>query len=378
MYRTFLLPTGLLAGTIIGAGIFAIPYVFSKAGVGLGFFYLALGGVAYTLVHLMYADVIMRTRGDHRFPGYAGLYLGRPGFLLAFWIGVMEMVLVMTIYLILSQSFGKLLAPGLGGMNEVFLFWVLGSLAIFASLERMTVLETVIAVGILLIILTIFGLGIVNIENVSRINWQPNWSLLFLPLAPVLFSLSGRVAIPALVKYTTSFKNGRMLAAVRRAIVWGTSVPVIVYALFAIGILGLSSAVTEDAITGLVGAAPQWLLVAIGILGLFTLWSSYIIVGYDVNSILTRDFKLGQSVRLLTVVVAPLALFIFGLRSFLVLVSFAGGIFLALEGLLIIAMWFRANNVLKSSSLLMRGISPILIWITVLVFLAALGYQVFS
>ena len=101
MFKSFLLPTGLLAGTIIGAGIFALPYVFAKAGLVAGFFYLALGGIAYTVVHLMYADVIMRTRSAHRFPGYAGLYLGRFGFILAVLIGVLEMILVMTIYLIL-------------------------------------------------------------------------------------------------------------------------------------------------------------------------------------------------------------------------------------------------------------------------------------
>lgn len=378
MIKSFLLPTGLLAGTIIGAGIFSLPYVFAKAGMVVGIFYLILGGMAYTMVHLMYADVIMRTKGNHRFPGYAGAYLGRPGFFLAILTGVIEMVLVMTIYLILSQSFGNLITPHLGGEGEVFLFWLLGSLTIFASLKKITFLETCISVGILAIIATLFILGFSSGENIARIQWMPNIAALFLPLAPVLFSLSGRVAIPSLVKYTTSLHKGRMDRIVRRAVIWGTMVPVIVYLLFVLGIGGLSAPVSEDAITGLVGQVAPSLLLIIGILGLFTLWSSYIVVGFDINSILLHDFKFGRALRLCIVVVLPLLLFIFGLRGFLELVSFVGGIFLAIEGLLIITMWWRANRVLKSSSLLMKGIPRALIALTAFTFLGALVYQIWG
>lgn len=378
MLKSFLLPTGLLASTIIGAGIFALPYVFAKSGMALGILYLVAGGIAYTIVHLMYADVIMRTKGDHRFPGYAGHYLGRFGFLLAVVTGVLEMVLVMTIYLILSQSFGNLITPHLGGEAEVILFWLFGSATIFVSVKRLTLLETLISVGILGIIATLFVLGFSNGENIAAIQWAPNITALFLPLAPVLFALSGRVAIPSLIKYTTSLRRHRMDKAVRRAIIWGTLIPVVVYFFFIIGISGLSSPVTEDSISGLIGKVSDTLLWVIGVLGLFTLWSSYIVVGFDINSILVHDFKFKRTARLIIVVILPLLLFILGLRNFLGLVSFVGGIFLAIEGLLVITMWWRANHKLKSSSLLMRGVPTILIWLTILTFLGALVNQLFS
>ncbi len=376
--RSFLLPASLLAGTIIGAGIFALPFVFAKAGVVLGLFYLFLGGIAYTIVHLMYADVIMRTDGDHRFPGYAGVYLGKLGFSLAIFTSIIEMVLVMTIYLVLSQSFGNLITPQLGGETGIFLFWFLGSLTIFASLKRITFMETLISIGILGIIVILFILGFSKGENIARIEWMPNITALFLPLAPVLFSLSGRVAIPSLVKYTTSLHKNRVDLAVRRAITWGTLIPAFVYFLFVIGISGLSSPVTEDAITGLVGQVSPALLFVIGILGLLALWSSYIVVGLDINSALASDFKFKKPLRLFIVVALPLLLFIFGLRNFLALISFVGGIFLAIEGLLIISMWWRANRVLKSSSLLMKNIPRALIALTALTFLTALIYQIWG
>ena len=69
MYKNFILPAGLLAETIIGAGMFALPYVFQKSGIGLGLFYLFFFGLVSILIHLMYADIILRTSENHRFAG---------------------------------------------------------------------------------------------------------------------------------------------------------------------------------------------------------------------------------------------------------------------------------------------------------------------
>ena len=196
------------------------------------------------------------------------------------------------------------------------------------------------------------------------------------PACPgTLFAL-GRVAIPSLVKYTTALKHQNMHRTVRRAIICGTAVPAIVYLLFVLGITGASHQVSEDAISGLIGNVSQPFLIAIAIFGLFALWSSYIVVGYDVAGILEHDFKAPRSVQLLLVVVAPFALFVFGLRNFIELIGFVGGIFLALEGIIVTAMWYRANRKLRSSSLLMRGVPQILIVLGTLTFFAALAYQI--
>ena len=39
-FSQFIFPTSLLAGTIIGAGMFALPYLFEKSGIILGLLYL--------------------------------------------------------------------------------------------------------------------------------------------------------------------------------------------------------------------------------------------------------------------------------------------------------------------------------------------------
>ena len=68
---------GLLVGMIIGAGMFALPFSFSKVGLWRGLFLFALVFFLSLILHLRYAAVIYATPGRHRFPGYVNLHLGK-------------------------------------------------------------------------------------------------------------------------------------------------------------------------------------------------------------------------------------------------------------------------------------------------------------
>ena len=68
-----------LVGTVIGAGIFGIPYVVAKIGFLPGIFYLLTLGTLVLFLNLLYGEVILRTPGDHQLTGYAEIYLGKFG-----------------------------------------------------------------------------------------------------------------------------------------------------------------------------------------------------------------------------------------------------------------------------------------------------------
>ncbi|OGY63032.1 MAG: hypothetical protein A2745_00855 [Candidatus Harrisonbacteria bacterium RIFCSPHIGHO2_01_FULL_44_13] len=374
LYRSLILPASILAGTIIGAGIFSLPFVFQTAGLSLGFIYLALASVVYIFLHLMYADVIIRTSESHRFVGYAKIYLGSRAFWLSILMTVVEMIFVMTIYLTLSQSFSNLVTTFGSNLEKLLIFWFLGSAAVFMSLRRIALLEFLIVGGILLIISLIFVLGLNNFLNLPAADFFPNFSMIFLPLAPLLFSLSGRVAIPALVDYLKDKPDAVRL--VKKSVIVGTLAPAVLYGLFVVGVLGLSSNVSEDAVSGLIGQAPGWILLAVGILGLLSLWSSYIVVGLDINKSLVYDFKLPVWLRFLLVVMAPLLLYLSGFQSFIGLVSFVGGVFLSLEGIFIICMWLKANKVLAKPPVLLKKANIVVIGFLFLILAAALSYEI--
>src|SRR5271157_5851443 len=131
MFKKFILPSSLLMASIIGAGIFALPYVFQKAGIIVGLFYLIIFAAVFALIHLMYGDVIIKTGERHRFVGYANKYLGVGGRWLAVLTSIIGTLFILTVYLILAISFIKLLWPAGPETYKILIFWIIASAAIF-------------------------------------------------------------------------------------------------------------------------------------------------------------------------------------------------------------------------------------------------------
>lgn len=340
MYKKILLPVGLLSATIIGAGVFALPYVFHSAGLIPGVFYLALFGGVFVLIHLMYADTILKTQGSHRFAGYAEIYLG--GF--AKWLTALAtiagMILILVVYLILSASFINLIIPGAFNSYGILIFWFLGSLAIFLKINRLALSEFIITLSIATIILIIFIFGLGNLNQVVSRLVIFDFPYLFIPYGAVLFSLNGRVAIPQIINYFQ--KNNLPPLKAKTPIILGTLIPAIIYFLFVAAILALSGNVSPDAVSGLINGLPLWVLKLLGILGIISIWSTYIVIGRDVENSLEYDFRFPKLLASFAVILLPLILYLVGFKNFLNLVSFVGGVFVGLEGILIVLIWMRA------------------------------------
>lgn len=341
-YRNFALPVGMLAGAIIGAGVFSLPYVLHPLGGGVTFVYIATLGCLFALVHLFYADLVLRTPGTLNFVGIARHYLGAPGLWLTLLTGVVQMFFVLLIYLVLSKSFFALLPSAVASWG-VMLFWLLGSAAIFLSMRRFAAVEFLITLGIVGImgftfVLSLRSGGALIAPAASPFPFQ----LAFLAIGPVLFSLSGRVAVAEVVAY---FNRDIVRAPhIRRAVFWGTLIPAAFYFLFVIAVWALAPAVTTDAVTGLRGSISLRALALLGALGILSLWSSYIIVGLNVKNILRDDLRWPPLAAGALVVALPLAFYGIGFTNFLRLVEFTGGTFLALEGILVLLLWQRANR----------------------------------
>lgn len=375
-YRDFLLPTGLLAGTIIGAGVFALPFVFVRGGLAAGFGYLLLAAGVYAIVHLLYADVIVSTPDEHRFVGYLARYLGTWSTPLAIAVSIVEMVFVMTIYLILSASFIHLIVPAAPPLVAIAVFWAAASFPIFAGLRKISIFEFLVSLGMLSIMSAIFAIGVGGFSRADVSLFTGELADILLPFGPLLFALSGRVAIPSTVAYFKLPGVGHRTSHIPPVIIAGTVVPAALYALFVVGVIGLSPLVAPDALSGLSGLHPA-ILTAVGILGLLALWSSYFVVGIDVRAILHFDLKWRPLATAALVLAAPLTLYLLGFQSFIGLVSLVGGIFLGLEGLLIIALWLAARKKIGGTSPLAPWVGSVTVACAAATFAVAFAYELY-
>ena len=77
--RLFFFATAMLMTTIVGVGMFGLPFVGAQAGfpIAAGFLVL-LAGIIIT-IHLLYGEIVCKTKERHRLVGYTGHYLGKWG-----------------------------------------------------------------------------------------------------------------------------------------------------------------------------------------------------------------------------------------------------------------------------------------------------------
>ena len=356
-------PAGFLASMIIGAGMFALPYVFREAGIVAGLFYLVIFAGVFIAIHRMYAQIVVETKGEHRLVGYAKIYLGQWGFWVSLLTSGIGFLLILTAYLALASDFLGFIFPGLPGAVGLYIFWFVSSFAVLLSLRRLAKLEFVATVAIGAIIFTLFIAGLLRGGEVSAPLFNSKFVLV--PYGVVLFSLSGRAAISSLYAY---YKRRKLdVSKIYGAVTWGTIVPVILYIFFVLAIFLLSgSAVSPDALSGLVDSVPRALLMLTGFLGVFVLWTSYFFLGLEVKGVLHLDLGIKSWLATLVVFFAPIALYLSGLSNFIQLIGIAGGIFLAIESVLVVVIYSKLKG--------WRALNTFL----VIVFLAGIIYQFFQ
>ncbi len=341
MFKSLIIPAIILAGTIIGAGFFALPFLFQEAGLVSGLFLLACLVPVMWLIHAMYADVIIKNKEGLHFPAYAKKYLGQGGYALSLLAVILGMFLTLTVYLLLSTSFFAIIFPNTPPLTSLILFWIISSVPVFLALKKIAGLEIFATLGMFTMIVAIFFIGKNNF-NFGEFAFPKSAVLAFIPYGAILFSLAGRTAIPVVVDYFR--KNKIAFKKISSALFLGTILPAALYALFVIGTLGMTKSVSGSSIKEIAAGLPTSMAVLFGILGLFSLWSSYITIGKDTEQSLKNDLRFGPILSGIITILLPIILFIAGFNNFIKLVGIIGGVFSGIEGLLVIAIWKKAQQ----------------------------------
>ncbi len=367
MNRELFSASSLLAGTILGAGIFSLPYVVGKLGFLPGLFYFLAFGAVYAVLHLMFARLIVKEGPGHNFLHLTGKFFSRPFKIFADIVIIGETIFTLLVYLILVPAFMKLVFPA-GDIWIVLAFWAAGSAFIFVKLGWLGWTEFLDVLCILAIVIAILLLGGLHFENIPLFA-STGQSVPFawlLPFGPLFFALYGRSAITKMIEIHGAAKAAGREFSMTKAVWWGTFIPVGLYIAFTAVVLAFNPNVGPDTISSLSGLSPL-LSAVLALAGFITLWTSYFMIGLNFKDILVQDLKWSRILSACAVIILPIAFYLAGLRNFLEAIGIAGGFFLALEGIFIVMMWRKAfpeNG--------WRKFSPVLY----LIFLAAIAYQI--
>lgn len=353
----------LLAGTIVGVGMFAMPFVFQRAGFLVGALELAVLAAVTVVVHRAYTEVVLATPTLHRLPGYVKRYLGeRAAWLsrLSYLAGLSGTLLV---YVILGGTFlGALirwLAPAAPAGLGPFFFYLFGVGVIFRNIrfEGLVNAFLTLALGVALAALAASVLPEVAVGNLYAIDV----GRFALPYGVILFALAGSAVIPDL-KRVLGRKAGGMLPGI---VVGGTLVPAALYLLFAAAVVGaLGSAVTPDAISGLAARFGTEFLVLGSLVGFLAAITSFIGLGIVLEGTFVSDFRMdGRTAWVLTAAI-PAAFYFLGVQDFIAIIGLIGAVAVGLDSLMILLVHRAAGG---------QNLIPLIRGVLIVVFLAGIG-----
>lgn len=333
---------GLLVGMIIGAGLFALPYSFAKAGVGWGLvLFIAILGISF-LLHYLYAAIIYATPGKHRFTGYMRRYLGHAAELVA---------LCFTFF----GYYGSMLAYGV--LGAVFLgnifgfefylaglwFFILGGALFFLSLKLVGKINFYLTLPLLAFILVLAAklLPSLNTGNFSAPT-EPAW---FLPYGILLFAFAGYSSLPDL--HDVLGGNSRALS--RRIIFWSLLLSAVFYLIFIFSVVGATGlATTEDALSGLSDKIGSFAVVVGSLIGLLAVFTSYIVFGADLKLTFRYDYNLSEVLAWLLAFLPPVLLFASGFTNFVEILSVVGSVGLGVFAVFTVAVAWKEREKLES------------------------------
>jgi len=370
-----LLSASILLGTIVGAGIFGIPYVIAKSGVIPGFFYFLILGGAVLLIHLLFGEIVLRTRETRRLPGYAEKYLGARGKVLITIFTVFGLIGALLVYIILAGDFLEIIFSflNLPSFYLSLIFWVFLSFFIFRGIKSIAPAQLFMNIMFFFIIALIFCFAAPNLNIQNFILFDV--SHIFLPYGVIMFSLIGWQAIPII---SETFKSSDEKKNLKKITVSAIFTAIALYFLFALIVVGVSGkATTPEALQGLLPFLGQKIIILGALFGLFAAATSFLILGNCLKNTLFYDYKIPKFSAAFIACGAPLLLFLIGFRSFIETIGFVGTLVGAVEGIAIILIFKKAKVLGDRKPEYSLKIPSVLLYFLIIIFIFGAISQVF-
>lgn len=333
-----------MTGTIIGAGIFALPAAFSRVGFWPGTFLFFFLAAIVIITHLLYVEVILASKGNLRLPGYAHAGLGELGFRAATISYPLQIIGSNVAYIILGGEFFSILARHFGLNIPTSLwqlaFWVGGAVTVLFGLRFVAAVEFY-ATGFLLaaLLIAVAVVGPLVDTSLVQIGSPTGW---LLPFGVFLFSLSGLSIVSEVVELA-----GRKRAWSYAAVTIGTGTAALFSWMFGVTMYLAARGYPIRTTAELISVLPNAWAWLIPLLGFLAVGTSYITTAKDLEAALRNDYKLKPRESVAVALLTPLALFILIARDFLSTIGFVGAVFVGMNCIMVCLLALKEFHKLK-------------------------------
>ena len=331
--RSFFEAIATLTGCTIGAGIFSIPYIVVRAGFWTGALVIVFLGLVILTLHLLLGEIALRTKKPHQLVGFAAKYLGTKGK----WLMALSMVIgiygALTAYTLgVSESLSQLF--GLPQWLMAFFFYIACSMLVYGGLAVLEKSELFMEIIKFLIIAVIFvaliGSKYFRPENLTGFSIYN----VLMPYGAIFFAYLGTAAIPEVREELR--KHAKYM---KKAIVIGTLLPLLVYLGFTIAVIGITGGMTTEVATiGVANVLGSWAFVLLHVFAVLAMTTSFIVLGFALRDMYSFDFGISHFSSWALTMIVPICIIAIGTTSFFRTIEITGALAGGLAGALIVVM----------------------------------------
>lgn len=369
MSKLFIAVSALI-GTIVGAGVLGIPYVVMRSGFVIGLANMVLVAVIVAITLLYLGEIGLRTKTNHHLPGYASLYLGKKGKYIMLFSLAFGIASALIAYLIgEGESFSYLFFNSTSySLHFGIAFWFILSAMTYFGLKAMEKGEVLGMSAILALIVLILALNWnkINIDNLTYNNPQ----FFFVPFGVVLFAFLGFSAIPEIERMLGKDKH-----LTKKTILLSSLIVFIIYVIFTAVVIGINGTATPHLATLTLGKIFI-------ILGILTMFTSYLALSLALIDSLRFDFSFSRKKAWLITTLTPLIIFVllnfFNIASFIKVLGIGGTISGGIAGILILFMVKNAKKQGNRKPEYSIPYSRFLVWLISIIFSLGIILEVAS
>ncbi len=325
----------IVISTIIGLGVFILPYAYIHSGIyfWISFFILLF---AFLILHLAYGELIFYVKEKHNLPGLAEKFLGshfkKYIWILDFW----GTQLVFWAYLIaLPSIIGSIIF-----INPLFL-----KLIIVFSIILLIAFETNIFARAdsfitLLLLLIFIWIIFIFLPKIDLANLEFNFLDPILSYGILIFALTGYSSLQIAYDLIGPDKRKFILINIVSFLLVG-----LLYALFVIAVAGiLGKNVSQEAIFSLSKIIDKKTLLLLVSLAFLNIYTTFVALAFYLKRGLCADFGLTKFKSWLYTSL-PILIFVFlDFKNLAKLISAIGSLFIALNLIVILVCYLKLKE----------------------------------
>ena len=328
-----------IVGTIVGAGVFALPYIFSQSGVITCLLYFLILTPVVVLLHLFFGEITLRTKEEQRLSGYTQKYLGKKAKHIVASSIIIGVLGSLVVYIILAGDFLSILFPQwLSPAQYSIIAWGVLAFLVFLGTRSVAWVEVLITSALFLVAAIVLAACLPHFKIINLSFF--NSAKIILPFGIIMFSLVGWSSVPEAEDLLTDKRK------LKKVIIVAVSLAAIFYCLFAIIISGVTGQQTsQEALKGLVSVLGYKVMIFGALFGLLAVVTSFLTLANYLKNTFTFDYKQPRYLAFCLACVFPLFLFLLGFRDFIGVISFLGAIIGLVEGVALILIYLKARKI---------------------------------